>query len=64
MGQVRFNYNEGNVKDGKGRQVSLYIGMANSIAEARQVVIENIDEIDCLTECVTGNLYFDNRVIG
>ena len=50
MRQVRFNYEEANVK------VSIYLGLANSLTEARQVVIDKIDEMDLL---VNGQFLFD-----
>ena len=52
--QVRYNYND------KGRQVSLYLGQASNVQEARQIFIERGDDIDLL---ISGALYFGNKVI-
>ena len=54
MKQVRFNYID------KSTQVSIYLGMANTLTEARQVVINKINDMDLM---ISGKIYFDNVVI-
>jgi hypothetical protein len=60
MGQVRYNF----IEKEKNRVTSIYIGEANSVASARQVVIENIDKVEEYQELAYGNIYFDTTVIG
>ena len=54
MKQVRFNYIEGKT------QYSIYLGQANTIAEAMQVFISKSEDIDLL---VNGDIFFDNKKI-
>jgi hypothetical protein len=57
MKQIRVNIDE------KNRQTSIYIGQADTVAAARQVVINNIDEVETLCG-LGGVVYFGQQVIG
>ena len=54
MDQVRFNYKD------KSTQVSLFLGMADNISLARQIVINNINDMDLM---IDGQIYFGDKVI-
>ena len=54
MKQVRFCYID------KSTQVSLYLGQAETIAQARQVIINKIDEFDLL---INGEFFFGTKKI-
>ena len=57
MKQIRVNIDE------KNRQTSIYIGSAENINGARQVCIDDIDNVECLLG-LGGVLYFGQQVIG